>query len=165
MWNIKKVISKGDYLYALVPEHPNATKNGYVLMHRVVMENYLGRVLNTNEVVHHKNHNKKDNAIENLEVMNRDKHNHLHGMEQGRQAVKLKCPWCRKEFVKYKNQTHFQKPGKYNCTCCSTTCRGKLYRAIQLNGLTSTLESAISENVLACYTKYDDEDNSEETIL
>jgi len=53
MWNIKKVISKGDYLYALVPEHPNATKNGYVLMHRIVMENHLGRILNKDEVVHH----------------------------------------------------------------------------------------------------------------
>ena len=43
MWNIKKIVSKGDYLYALVPEHPKATKNGYVLLHRIVMENHLGR--------------------------------------------------------------------------------------------------------------------------
>ena len=52
-WNIKKVISKGDYNYALVPEHPNSTKNGYVLLHRIVIENYLGRLLNANEIVHH----------------------------------------------------------------------------------------------------------------
>lgn len=26
MWNIKKLIKKGDYVYALVPEHPSATK-------------------------------------------------------------------------------------------------------------------------------------------
>ena len=26
MWNIKKIIKKGDYLYALVPEHPKCTK-------------------------------------------------------------------------------------------------------------------------------------------
>lgn len=38
LFEIKKVIKKGDYLYALVPDHPNATKNGYVLLHRVVME-------------------------------------------------------------------------------------------------------------------------------
>ena len=49
MWNIKKIISKGDYDYALVPEHPKATKNGYVLLHRVIMENHLGRLLNDDE--------------------------------------------------------------------------------------------------------------------
>lgn len=165
MWNIRKVISKGDYLYALVPEHPKATKNGYVLMHRVVMENYLGRVLNDDEVIHHKDHNKKNNDLSNLELLNKVEHVKLHGKERGRQVILLKCPWCKKEFVRWKNQTHLQKPSIYNCTCCSDKCRGKLYREIQLHGITSTLESAISENILTCFTKYSDEDNSEETVL
>lgn len=56
MFTIRKEIKKGDYLYALVPDHPNATKNGYVLMHRVIMENHLGRLLGKDEVVHHKDH-------------------------------------------------------------------------------------------------------------
>ena len=165
MWNIKKIISKGDYFYSLVPEHPKATKNGYVLLHRVIMENHLGRILDRNEVVHHKNHNKKDNSLENLEILGKIEHAILHGKEHGRKAVLLKCPWCKKEFVRYRNQTHLQKPSKYNCTCCCNSCRGKLYRQIQLCGLTPTLESAISENLLAEYTKYIDEDNSEETNL
>lgn len=50
-WKIKKIVKKGDYLYALVPEHPNKTKNGYVLEHRVIMENHLNRLLNSDEVV------------------------------------------------------------------------------------------------------------------
>lgn len=33
LFEIKKVIKKGDYLYVFVPDHPNATKNGYVLIH------------------------------------------------------------------------------------------------------------------------------------
>ena len=41
MWNIRKLIKKGIYDYALVPEHPKATANGYVLYHRVVMENSI----------------------------------------------------------------------------------------------------------------------------
>lgn len=69
LFEIKKVIKKGDYLYALVPDHPNATKNGYVLMHRVVTENHLGRLLEKNEIVHHLDENKHNNAIENLQVM------------------------------------------------------------------------------------------------
>lgn len=163
MWNIRKIVSKGDYLYALVPEHPKATKNGYVLLHRVVMENHLGRVLNANEVVHHRDHDKKNNVLENLELLDSKEHNRIHGFEQGRKMVRLKCPWCRREFVRYRNQTHLQKPSKLNCTCCSPSCRGKLSSYVQFHGLTSTLESAISENVLACFIN--DEDNSEETHL
>jgi len=51
VWKVEKIVKKGAYLYALVPEHPYATKNGYVLEHRVVMENHLNRLLNPDEVV------------------------------------------------------------------------------------------------------------------
>jgi hypothetical protein len=37
--------------------------------HRLIMEEYLGRKLDTYEVVHHCNENGKDNRIENLELM------------------------------------------------------------------------------------------------
>lgn len=166
MWNIKKIISKGDYYYALVPEHPYATKNGYVLLHRIIVENHLNRLLNTNEVIHHLDENKKNNSIENLQVLTSTTHAKLHQKNIGRKYVKLKCPWCKKIFDVPKNVTFLQKPSKYNCTCCSNTCRGKLYREIQLHGLTPKLENAISENLLAEYRKfYIDEDNSEETYL
>ena len=68
MWEIKKLIKKGDYLYCTVLEHPKATKHGYVLHHRIIMENYLGRLLSSEEVVHHINGDKLDNRIENLEL-------------------------------------------------------------------------------------------------
>lgn len=45
MWVIEKIVSKGDYNYAVVKGHPFSTKNNYVLEHRIVMENKLGRVL------------------------------------------------------------------------------------------------------------------------
>ena len=48
-----KTVSKGDYLYAVVPDHLNCTDKGYVLFHRVVVEQHLGRYLTKNEVVHH----------------------------------------------------------------------------------------------------------------
>jgi hypothetical protein len=42
------------------------------------MEVHLGRKLGRNEVVHHVNEDKKDNRIDNLEVMSSAKHTELH---------------------------------------------------------------------------------------
>lgn len=48
--------------------------------HRIVMEKHLGRPLTANEVVHHKDGNKRNNNIQNLELMQRSEHSRLHGI-------------------------------------------------------------------------------------
>ena len=57
-------------------------KNGNVKEHRYIMEQYLGRKLKENEIVHHKDGNKLNNDISNLEVMTRSEHSKLHRLKE-----------------------------------------------------------------------------------
>ena len=74
-------ISKQGYVFIRVyPEdffHIMAGSTGYVMEHRLVMAKHLGRNLHRWEIVHHKNHVRDDNRIENLQLVSDDKHRQI----------------------------------------------------------------------------------------
>lgn len=70
------------YIMVLSPNHPRADKRNYVYQHILVMENFLGRYLIGEEQVHHKNGDRTDNRIENLELTNLREHSYHHGKER-----------------------------------------------------------------------------------
>lgn len=47
-------------------------------LHRVIMEEYLQRKLSLDEVIHHKDGNKLNNNINNLEVLQKREHDLIH---------------------------------------------------------------------------------------
>jgi len=56
------------YIRVHVPHHPNATKRGYVLQHRIVMEQELRRYLLPTEIVYHEDGDGGNNDPDNLKL-------------------------------------------------------------------------------------------------
>lgn len=76
-WTGGKYKHSAGYVCSYAPNHP-FNKRNYVLEHRLVMEQHLGRLLNPREFVHHINGNKSDNRIENLKLVSKSDHTNIH---------------------------------------------------------------------------------------
>lgn len=66
-------------------------------VHRYVMEQAIGRKLSRNEIVHHINHDKHDNRLENLQIMSRAEHGRHHAPSTHSPEVRAKISARMKE--------------------------------------------------------------------
>lgn len=63
-------VEDAGYILIRAPKgHPHARFDGSILEHRLMMEDHLGRYLEEWELVHHRNGDRGDNRLDNLELM------------------------------------------------------------------------------------------------
>jgi len=83
-WDVDGCKWVRNYLYLHVPDHPIATKQGYVLYHRLVLDKKIGRLLSKSEVVHHIDDDTKNNHPDNLQLFSSNGE-HLRVTRKGKQ--------------------------------------------------------------------------------
>lgn len=87
-WKGGRHVNHEGYINVIMyDDHPYISmrkRDGYVFEHRLVVAEALGRPLTPNETVHHKDGNRQNNHIDNLQLMHK-------GHERG---IKLRCRDC-----------------------------------------------------------------------
>lgn len=122
----------------------------YVYEHRYLMEQKLGRLLRPGEVVHHKNEDKLDNRMENIELTTKKIHDHLHAQEKKKAMVRIRCPSCGSEFNRQRRATHLLACRGVALTFCNRSCSGRFYGR-KPSG--NEIEKARTESVLLEYSE------------
>ena len=84
------VMVQNGYIHLYKPNHPNAHPDGYIMEHRFIMEQHLGRYLKRDELVHHKDEDILNNYIGNLEIMTKSEHTKNH--HESRRVMLYKNP-------------------------------------------------------------------------
>ncbi len=100
----RKINSKGYILVYVEPDsffYLMADTKGYVREHRLVMAKHIGRNLHLWEIVHHKNHIKDDNRIENLQLVTDDRHNQITILENKIKTLEKRITLLEAENVIY----------------------------------------------------------------
>lgn len=94
------------YVTVFYPEHPTSwSSSGNIYYHRLVMENHLGRYLESEEHIHHRDENLLNNDIGNLKL--------VCSVTHGKEHLKLElvvCGCCQEEFRPKKSTEKYCSP-------------------------------------------------------
>jgi hypothetical protein len=95
----------GLYLMVLAPlDYPGKLYRGrYCYEHHLVWWQNTGKTISYGQVIHHRNEDKHDNTIENLELITSREHNKHHGKINHLRSIKnINCLNCGCSFVQKK---------------------------------------------------------------
>ncbi len=121
MFKIISITNGGGYKYcSTIPPHPKRTSRGQYPLHRVLIENSIGRLLNKKEEVHHIDGNRNNNELNNLELMDKSSHAKIHHPEFPLVIINCKCG----KILKFKRHVLKQrlKRSKFGRVSCSRKC-------------------------------------------
>ncbi|MBA7590046.1 hypothetical protein ES708_32146 [subsurface metagenome] len=103
-WKGGKAKTTGGYVLIYVdpksPYHLMKNNGNYVLEHRLVMAQYLGRCLKSWEIVHHINHIRDDNCIENLKLLKISDHQAMTILEEENKKLRKEITYLKNLFAK-----------------------------------------------------------------
>lgn len=140
-------MKNGDYILVVAPDWYKGKRyrKRYCFEHHLVWEQYNKRPVPDGYIVHHKDGNKFNNNIENLELMTRAEHTKLHGAQVLKKIAIVKCPSCGKIFEKEARSLNFR-----TLVFCSRQCIGKFgyntkHKKDELN---KKVEKAKKDNII-----------------
>lgn len=130
------------YLYFMDKDHPLSSPIGRVYYHRHLISLKLGRWITSKEHVHHKDGDRKNNKLENLELLSPTEHAYKHHP----QRITRPCEVC----------------GTYtkNDYYCSDKCAKLARRTVKRPPLEQLLQDISNMSMLAVGKKYGVSDNA-----
>ena len=143
---------QGRYYANLIPINKNTGLKRHTMSYaRYLMSVKEKRILKNEEHIDHKDNNKLNDNIENLQIISLRDNNIKEAKRRGKSMVTLKCPCCDKIFERERKQTHLTKKNKYTACCkkCSSNFGAKLqYHPEDLNVLQKIQTNVVKEYVI-----------------
>lgn len=124
---------RNGYIEIRIKDHPFKNKDGYVLLHRYIYEQFYNCILLPYVHLHHIDYNKLNNSIFNLRPMYSGDHSRLHKTKNMVNRICSLCgsnnTWIRKDnnrpcWKSYKN--------KLVCVKCYNSIQRKLKKTINI---------------------------------
>jgi hypothetical protein len=120
---------------------------------RYLMSVKEGRILNEDEHVDHKDDDKTNDDINNLQILSLRENNIKEAKRRGTKMVVLKCPYCGVIFEKPRVKTFLVKGGHF--AACSRNCSSRFGALLQFHPNDPKLLQALKENIINEYIKHE----------